>query len=355
MDTGSLDARLALMRCPICKSEHLERGGADRLTKLVCINCSRSFPIVGERFISLMPREILSNTKKGIQNFWGDTCRQWYSPIDARMDRQLLYKLLEDLEVLFRRRRHMAVVEVDLETLRGKQLLEIGSGGGAHSSLFKKYGANVTSLDITPERASSTGKKLAMIDEGTGIAVQADAENLPFVDQAFDIVYSNGVLHHSENTQKCIDEVFRTLKPRGRAMIMLYSRHSALYWLNLLPKTILNGTIFTLPEGKRLGFITEGKPLYGRYKNPVTRVYSKSQIQKSFQNFLLQSLRKSSFLFSQIPFAGRLREPLFKKLGHSASQGGLLVYGSPFIGENRIELLLGRFAGFAWNIVAQKP
>jgi SAM-dependent methyltransferase len=39
-------------------------------------------------------------------------------------------------------------------------------------------------------------------------------------------VYSFGVMHHAPDTQKCIDEAYRVLRPGGQALIMLYHRHS---------------------------------------------------------------------------------------------------------------------------------
>ena len=66
-----------------------------------------------------------------------------------------------------------------LERLAGKHVLEIGPGGGAHSCLFAKFGAQVTAPDITPPRAASTNRKLKLVGDGSGMAYQGDGENLP--------------------------------------------------------------------------------------------------------------------------------------------------------------------------------
>ncbi|MCA1602873.1 MAG: class I SAM-dependent methyltransferase, partial [Acidobacteria bacterium] len=50
----------------------------------------------------------------------------------------------------------------------------------------------------------------------------ADAENLPFADNTFDLVYSWGVLHHSPDTYRAFEEVFRVLKPGGTMKAMIY-------------------------------------------------------------------------------------------------------------------------------------
>ena len=50
---------------------------------------------------------------------------------------------------------------------------------------------------------------------------QANAEVLPFSDDAFDMVYSWGVLHHSPNTAGALAEVRRVLRPGGQMKIMV--------------------------------------------------------------------------------------------------------------------------------------
>jgi ubiquinone/menaquinone biosynthesis C-methylase UbiE len=209
------------------------------------------------------------------------------------------------MEEMLSYRKHLAITEMELEILQGFDVLEIGSGGGAHSALFQKYGANVISIDITPERVLSTSKKLSLLNGSKGVAFLSDAENLPFRNESFDIVYSNGVLHHSENTEKCVEEVYRVLKPNAKAILMLYSRYSAHYWLNLFVKGVLTRAIFQYPEYEWLGRITEGKPVHGVTKNPVTRVYSRRQLVNLFKKYKIISLRKYDFDFGQLPITGQ--------------------------------------------------
>src|SRR2546429_675657 len=77
-------------------------------------------------------------------------------------------------------------------------------------------------------------RKLKLVRQGSGCTIQGDAENLPFADDVFDIVYSFGVLHHTENTEQAIDEVHRVLKPGGQAAVMLYAKSSYFYIFNQL-------------------------------------------------------------------------------------------------------------------------
>lgn len=114
---------------------------------------------------------------------------------------------------------------VGFDLFPGKRLLEIGCGLGTDLLQFARGGALVTGVDLTP--ASIELVKACFALHGLPVHAQvADAENLPFEDNAFDVVYSFGVLHHTPDTQKALDEVYRVLKPGGKIILMLYHKHS---------------------------------------------------------------------------------------------------------------------------------
>lgn len=344
----------ALLQCPSCHGNSLTANADGQLT---CRGCQASYATdMQENVCSLMATTSNTALKGDIKSWWGDLYRQLYADNDQTLTPEILPKQIEDLEELFHLRQHMAAVEMPLDQLAGMTVLEIGPGGGGHSALFQYYGASVVAMDITPERVASTAHKLAMIKNGEGRAYQGDGENLPFRDNSFDIVYSNGVLHHSEDTDCCIDEVYRVLKPGGKAVIMLYSRHSVIFWLNILPRALLTGEIFRWPEAQWIGRLTEGRPKFGETLNPVTRVYSARQMRDLFGRFKIKSLRKSSFQFDNfgLPKLTQIRRALLTILGYKAHPGGILVYGSPYVPETRTELLFGPAIGFSWNIVAEK-
>ena len=138
---------------------------------------------------------------------------------------------------------HLLTNEMLSNKLENKICLEIGSGSGAHSALMQSSGAKMISVDITMERCLSTSKKLRMINDNN-LTINCSAENLPFADNSFDFVYSNGVLHHADDTNKCISEVNRVLKKNGKAIISLYCRSSAEYYFNILPKAFIFRSYF---------------------------------------------------------------------------------------------------------------
>ena len=296
----------------------------------------------------------VTEDKQDIQAFWGALYDSLYSESDKDLTREELLEGLDALEDMFRLRGHMAVVEMPLSDLAGKRVLEIGPGAGGHSALFARHGAIVTAVDITEARARATAKKFEILGVEACEAMQGDAEALPFEDNAFDIVYSNGVLHHTNDTEKAVAEVFRVLKPGGRAVILLYCKSSWHYWINMwLCVGVLKGKLL---RGKNwLGRATEwgGKDAQS-LENPVTRCYTAGGMRRLFKTFSNVTLRKGEFYFYLTPKLGRLyRRWQIKRYG--THPGGYLVYGEPWPIQSALERRLGKVMGFAWFLSATKP
>jgi ubiquinone/menaquinone biosynthesis C-methylase UbiE len=164
------------------------------------------------------------------------------------------------------------------KSFQGKSLLEIGCGLGTDSLQFARNGAMVTGVDLTEESVALAQKRFELYGM-QGEFRAADAENLPFADNSFDAVYSFGVLHHTPNTQRAIDEVYRVLKPSGEIVIMLYHKHSLHVWLGV-PLYFLYG----LAKGKLWGY-NEWVRIYDGKDNPLGKAYSRKELRKMFSKF----------------------------------------------------------------------
>ncbi|HKO11609.1 MAG TPA: class I SAM-dependent methyltransferase [Acidobacteriaceae bacterium] len=109
---------------------------------------------------------------------------------------------------------------------RGKDVLEVGVGMGAdHLRWALAVPRSLSGVDLTSRAVEFTRARLALADRNSDLRV-ADAEQLPFADDSFDLVYSWGVLHHSPNTARAVGEIFRVLRPGGSARIMIYHKYS---------------------------------------------------------------------------------------------------------------------------------
>ena len=133
---------------------------------------------------------------------------------------------------------------IDFEGLRNKSVLEIGVGNGSHAELLARHAGEFTGIDLTNYAANSTTRRLQLRGLQGAKVMQMDAENLPFPDASFDFVWSWGVIHHSANTQKIIQQIHRVLKPGGTSVIMVYHRGWWTYYVI--------GALLALKAGKGL-------------------------------------------------------------------------------------------------------
>jgi ubiquinone/menaquinone biosynthesis C-methylase UbiE len=102
--------------------------------------------------------------------------------------------------------------------------------GSDHELFAFHKPARLCGVDLTQRAIDFTSRRLALRGLSSELN-QADAENLPFPDATFDIVYSWGVLHHTPGTQQGFNEAARALKPgvyhtRSITGLMLWLRYS---------------------------------------------------------------------------------------------------------------------------------
>lgn len=168
---------------------------------------------------------------------------------------------------------------VGFDRYRGRTLLEIGCGLGTDLLQFARGGAIVTGLDLTEQSIELARKRFDMYGVPGSFQV-GDAENLPFPDNSFDVVYSFGVLHHTPDTARAIREVARVLKPGGEIVIMLYHRTSTHLWLGYplaMAKRLLGGRgVLSFDEYFRT---------YDGEENPLGKAYTRREFREMFRGF----------------------------------------------------------------------
>jgi SAM-dependent methyltransferase len=225
---------------------------------------------------------------------------------------------------------------LDFASLPDKDVLEIGVGNGSHAQLISSYARSYTGIDLTDYAVTSTTKRLEL--GGNGISrkpdvkvIRMDAERMDFPDQSFDLVWSWGVIHHSANTRKIVEEIHRVLRPGGVAITMVYHRSFWNYYIfaglfgglaqGTLLKTLsfhqsrqrmIDGAIaryYSIPEWKALVsdlFKVEDIKIYGSkaelipLPNGKIKARVKSMTPNRVSRFLTNRCRLGMFLVSTL-------------------------------------------------------
>ena len=213
---------------------------------------------------------------------------------------------------------------------RGLKVLEIGCGLGTDGAWFARAGADYTGIDLT-EASILLARKRFELSGLTGEFHVADAEQLDFADESFDLVYSHGVLHHTPDIEAAVREIHRVLRPGGRAIVMLYHRGSYNYRVGIRVLRRAGAGLLKSERGIRVVHTLTGEPIdslrehaqlvrtNGSFSpadflsqstdgagNPLARVYSRREARALFRDFRQVELRAYFLNKRFIPLVGKL-------------------------------------------------
>ena len=194
------------------------------------------------------------------------------------------------------------------------RLLEIGCGMGTDLLQFARGGARCTGVDLTPRSVEITRHRFALYGM-SGDFMISDGEHLPFATESFDMVYSNGVLHHTPDTAGAIREVHRVLRPGGVARVMLYYRNSLNYWFEIVLRRGLLGGEFL--RGRSAEDIMSRVVEFSDHEaRPLVKVYSRKQARELFKPFSDVKVQVEQLTREELRFLGPLvSQSLFERLG----------------------------------------
>jgi len=210
-----------------------------------------------------MGRELL--LKQQVKAYWE------HEPCDIRYGRSS--DPLHCFNEVQRKRYELEPIILDFANFsrgEGRRVLEIGIGIGVDFSNWLTHKASATGVDITSAAVELTRKHLDLqrLPRSAYRLSQTDAENLPFQESSFDIVYSWGVLHHTPRTELAFKEVFRVLSPGGTLKAMVYHVPSWTGWLLWLRHGLLKGDLHV-----------SIKEIISRYlESPGTKAYTSGEI-----------------------------------------------------------------------------
>ena len=212
---------------------------------------------------SLLATALIAPTKEAVREFWNA------EPCGARYLEQE-----RDFEAHRRARYELEPFIFDFaqfQSARGLRVLEVGVGMGADYLEWLKAGAQAAGVDLSAASIEKARRRCEIAGLKPDLQV-ADAEQLPFPDSSFDVVYSYGVMHHSPGTQECVRQARRVLKPGGQARIMVYHHPS------------ITGLMLWLRYG-----VLRGKSLrqsvFDHLESPGTKSYTKAEARALMNGF----------------------------------------------------------------------
>jgi SAM-dependent methyltransferase len=195
---------------------------------------------------------------------------------------------------------------------RGRDVLEAGCGIGTDAAQFARANARYTGIDFSPTALDLARRRFEMAGL-EGSFVHGPVTNLPFPDSSFDLVYSNGVIHHVPQTERAVHEFRRVLRPGGTALVMVYHRNSFNYRFTILVLRRSLVALLALPGAVRaVSTITGESPdvLDGHRRllaehglrylrdrqlflshntdgpgNPLSKVYTRADARRLFEEF----------------------------------------------------------------------
>ena len=104
----------------------------------------------------------------------------------------------------------------------GDTVLDVGCGAGVDtlfSAMMTGASGKVVGIDLTPAMLARANKNLSKMDLKNVTFEEGSVENLPFADEDFNIVTSNGALNLIPDKTRAIGEIYRVLKTNGRLMV----------------------------------------------------------------------------------------------------------------------------------------
>ncbi|MFO1520898.1 MAG: class I SAM-dependent methyltransferase [Kiritimatiellia bacterium] len=142
--------------------------------------------------------------------------------------------------------------------LRGRLVLEAGSGAGRFTEILAASGARVVSFDLSRAVDANHGANGGSPDL---LLCQASIYEMPFRPGIFDYVFCHGVLQHTPDPDRSYRELFRMLKPGGRISIDYYLKLDHVSeWTT--PKYLWRPVTATMDPDRLLAIIKTYMPLW---------------------------------------------------------------------------------------------
>ena len=166
---------------------------------------------------AVLPQKRILVGKKTIAVFEIDNGNIDPETVRSFGDEWLKFNEFSDKEIQKAGDQYFDIVHPDVYT--GKYVLDVGCGTGRWSKYLSKKVRALEAID--PSQAVLSAASLLQNEENVRIC-QTSADNMPFPDNLFDLVFSIGVLHHIPDTKTVMRKCVEKVKPGGYFLVYLY-------------------------------------------------------------------------------------------------------------------------------------
>lgn len=174
---------------------------------------------------------------KSIKDYWvNNPCEEWFfgPGINCKNIDQIDLKQFK-LNSFMRYSSEPEIIKfANFNSLKDLNVLEVGYGLGSDAVLIAKSAKQYTGMDLSEKSYDVTSRRLKLYGLRNTKLKIGSSTCLDFKANTFDFVYSWGVIHHSGDIKKSLEEIYRVLKNGGRSKIMVYNKNSLvvfIYWL----------------------------------------------------------------------------------------------------------------------------
>lgn len=234
---------LQWLRCPVChgtlRTSVYEPGttGDAISAGLLSCSCKTMFPVwrgvprmllPGSRSL---PKEFLRTFQDQLAKEAPELLREGSLPaprnkysFDVQWSIYKYDELTWELDLSTRVNYVYQYLRMEPGSLNGAIVFDAGCGNGTLTAGLAKSGPEVIGLDYSQsvEWAEREKKRFAGAAAERVHYVQGDVQNPPFAPGSFDVIYSDGVLHHTPNTEKSFRAIAPLAKEGGRFFVWLY-------------------------------------------------------------------------------------------------------------------------------------